>query len=57
MMDLVHFADCLLDGAQPLKTGEHARHVIEVINQGYESAKTGRTLAIETSLGAIPVPA
>jgi predicted dehydrogenase len=56
MMDLVHFADCMLDGVEPLNTGEHARHVIEIINQGYESARTGRTLAIETSLGSIPIP-
>ena len=56
MADLLHFADCLLDGAKPLNTPEHARHVVDVINKAYESAQSGRTLAIETSPESIPVP-
>jgi predicted dehydrogenase len=59
MSDLLHFADCLLDGARPINTPEHARHVIEIIVKGYESARSGQTLAIETvpSEGHVPVTA
>ena len=49
MADLLHFTDCLLEGATPLNTPEHARHVIEVIDKGYESARTGQALDVETA--------
>lgn len=52
MADLIHFADCLLDGMNPINTPEHARHVIEIISKGYESASTGETL----SIGSAPSP-
>lgn len=48
MADLLHFAECLLDGLTPINTAEHARHVIEIIAKGYESATTGETLTIDT---------
>lgn len=54
MLDLLHFTDCLLDGVEPINTPEHARHVIEIIEKGYESAKTGQRLSIETTPGPVP---
>jgi predicted dehydrogenase len=52
MADLLHFADVLIDGKPLLNGPEHARHVIEVINKGYESAKTGQVQSVET----VPFP-
>ena len=54
MLDLLHFTDCLLDGVEPINTPEHARHVIEIIEKGYESAKTGQRPSIETTPGPVP---
>jgi predicted dehydrogenase len=47
-LDLWHMADCVLDGVKPVNTPDHARHVIEVIQKGYESARTGQAFALET---------
>jgi len=57
MADLLHFADCLLDGAPLLNGPEHARHVIEVINKAYESARTGQAQTITTLPNAAREPA
>jgi len=45
-----HLVDCILDPDKPVFTsGEHARHVIEIINNGYESACQRRSPSLETS--------
>jgi predicted dehydrogenase len=45
-----HLVDCILDPDKPVITsGEHARHVIEIMNKGYESARQRRSLDLETS--------
>jgi len=47
--DVMHLVDCIREGKQPTITAEHARHVIEIIEKGYESARTGHTLELTTS--------
>jgi predicted dehydrogenase len=49
--DILHLANCLLDDRPPLVTGEHARHVIEVIEKSYLAAKTGQTQEIRSTVG------
>lgn len=45
-----HLIDCILDPSKTLvTTGEHARHVIELINKSYQAAREGRTLDMETT--------
>jgi predicted dehydrogenase len=48
--DVMHFVDCILEGKQPIPSGEHARHVIEVIEKAYLAAREGRTLEVLTTL-------
>lgn len=40
--DIMHLVDCIVDGQKPVPSGEHARHVVEVIEKGYLSAQTGQ---------------
>ena len=47
--DILHLVDCLRDGRAPVVTGEHARHVVEIIEKGYRAARTGQTQDIETT--------
>jgi len=46
--DILHTADSILSGAPPIASGEHAAHVIEIIERGYEAARTGQTQALES---------
>lgn len=49
-MGVQHMADCILHPEKELiTTGEHARHVLEIINKSYQSAREGRTLPITTT--------
>jgi predicted dehydrogenase len=45
----VHFVACLLGNARPVLTGEHARHVLDVILKAYESIADGRSHETETT--------
>jgi predicted dehydrogenase len=47
--DLLHLVDCLREDREPLVTGEHARHVIEIIEPGYLAARTGQTQQLTTT--------
>ncbi|HEU5088994.1 MAG TPA: Gfo/Idh/MocA family oxidoreductase [Roseiflexaceae bacterium] len=47
--DIMHTAECIAEGRQPVPSGEHAAHVIEIIEKGYLAAKTGQTQAIEST--------
>ncbi len=51
--DIHHLAECIQQGRAPLASGEHARHVIEIIEQGYKAARTGRTQSLRTTF-ALP---
>ncbi len=37
--DIMHLVDCILNDKEPVISGEHARHVIEIIEKAYLSAK------------------
>lgn len=43
-----HFVACLLGEAEPVLTGEHATHVLEIILKAEQSAKEGRAFDLET---------
>ena len=40
--DIMHLEDCVQTGRPPVPTGEHARHVVEIIEKAYEAARTGQ---------------
>ena len=40
--DIMHLVDCIQTGRPPVPTGEHARHVVEIIEKAYEAARTGQ---------------
>jgi len=44
--ELAHFVDCVKHGAQPLESGEDGRAVLEIIMAAYESAASGRRVAL-----------
>lgn len=46
--DVVHIADCIIEGKKSLMGGEHAAHVIEIIEKGYVSARTGQAQELKT---------
>jgi predicted dehydrogenase len=49
-MGVAHLVDCILDPAQPvITTGEHARHVIEIMEKCIVAAREGRTVPLETT--------
>jgi predicted dehydrogenase len=48
--DIIEFINCIVKDEEPtIATGEHARHVIEIFEKAYISAKTGRTQLLETT--------
>jgi predicted dehydrogenase len=47
--DIMHTAECIVEGTKPVPTGEHAAHVIEIIEKGYLAARTGQTQPIEST--------
>lgn len=44
-----HVVNCLREGRKPLNTGEHARHVIEIIEKARESAALGSILPLAST--------
>jgi len=44
--EMAHFVDCVQNDRKPLVTGEDGRAVLEVICAAYESARTGRKVAL-----------
>ena len=44
--ELAHFVDCVQHDREPLVTGEDGRAVLEAIFAAYESAGTGRKIAL-----------
>ena len=47
--DIMHLADCIVEDRKPVPTGEHARHVVEVIEKAYLSARTGQHQEVGTT--------
>lgn len=44
-----HLADCLRDGKQPVASGRHARHVLEVMLAAERSATEGRVIEVAST--------
>lgn len=44
--EMAHFVDCVQNDRQPIVTGDDARAVLEIIFAAYESARTGRKVAL-----------
>lgn len=47
--DILHLVECIQRDKKPIASGEHARHVIEIIEKSYESARTGVAQGLQTS--------
>jgi predicted dehydrogenase len=48
LADIMHLVDCIVEDRQPSASAEHARHVIEIIEGIYESARAGRAVELRT---------
>jgi len=46
---VVHLVDCILEDKKPLISGEHARHIVEIITKAYQAAETGTTQELVTT--------
>ena len=44
-----HLADCVRDGVQPIASGRHARHVLEIMLAADQSAREGRVIDVVTT--------
>jgi predicted dehydrogenase len=44
-----HLADCIRDGVQPIASGRHARHVLELMLAAEQSAREGRVIDVVTT--------
>ena len=53
--DIMQLVDCVLDGTPTPVTAEHARHVIDIIESGYRSARTGIRQELTTSFDLTPL--
>jgi predicted dehydrogenase len=42
--EMKHFLDCMIEGKEPLETGEDGRKVLEIMFACYESAATGKRI-------------
>jgi predicted dehydrogenase len=48
--DIMHLVECIRDDKRPVPTGEHARHVVEVIEKAYKAAESGQAQMLETTV-------
>jgi hypothetical protein len=48
-MGIAHMVDCLLDGKDLVLTPGRARHVVEIMDKAMKAARTGQTMALETT--------
>jgi predicted dehydrogenase len=53
--DIMQLVDRVLDGTPTPVTAEHARHVIDIIESGYRSARTGMRQELTTSFDRVLV--
>lgn len=47
--DLMSLIDYVREGKEPAATAEHGRHVLEIVEAGFESMRTGKTIDIKSS--------
>lgn len=45
-MEIRHFVDCLVNGTEPISTGEHGLEVTRILDAIYRSAGTGREIVL-----------
>jgi len=55
--DIMHCVDCIRSGEAPIASGEHAAHVVEIIEKGYLAAETGHTQELASTFSVLTVPA
>jgi predicted dehydrogenase len=52
MADILEFVDCIINDKEPvIASGKRARHVVEILEKAYISAKTGEAQILETTFG------
>jgi predicted dehydrogenase len=49
LADIMHLVDCIVEDRAPTASAAHARHVIEIIEGIYESARTGHAIELTTT--------
>jgi predicted dehydrogenase len=47
--DIAHWADCVAGRAEPILSGAHARHVVEIMEKAAQSSLEGRALELTTT--------
>jgi predicted dehydrogenase len=47
--DIMHLVDCIVEEREPIASGAHARHVVELIEKGYAAGKTGQVQELRTT--------
>ena len=48
--DVMELIDCVREGNdRPCASAEHGRHVLEIIEAGFESMRTGKTVELKTT--------
>jgi len=48
-MGVAHLIDCILEDKDPITSGEHARHVLEIMNTCIKAARTGEAQKLTTT--------
>jgi predicted dehydrogenase len=51
---VAHLIDCVVNDAEPLNNALHARHVLDIMLTALRSAKSGQTLALQTTFPVHP---
>lgn len=46
MMEIKHFVECLVEGKEPISTGEHGLEVTKILDAIYRSAETGEEIKL-----------
>ena len=46
LMEIKHFVDCIVNGKEPISTGEHGLEVTRILDAIYKSAEQGREIAL-----------
>jgi predicted dehydrogenase len=47
--------DCIAGDRQVIPSGEHARHVLEIMRKAMVAARTGETQALDTTFQAVDI--
>ncbi len=55
--DMMQLVDWIREDKPTIASAEHARHIIEIIDKGYQAARTGRTQELVTTFETIPLEA